>query len=255
MTMRVDKYLFSAPFSILDFMKTLTSALASRIKLRCQKHQQYDQKSNTIDFYLNTRFKEKAENVVDGADDHYFEYASSNIDLSQSILGESHLLLDLGCGQAKAARLIRGCSKFNKYLGIDLVIFNETRKLYQAVETTFIEHDISTFEYSDIELTNALGVLLNSLCYLSDRDLNRLLKNLKVSSLNKLVIIDPHPGFNWEIFFDGIKINLRNPKLLANRLSKHGFDIKAMSILYRFRIFGIYFWRISYALTLSKSQK
>lgn len=135
---------------------------------------------------------------------------------------------------------------FKEYIGIDFSVDNKRI----ATNANIFKNNIITFDTSNYE--NAIGFIINGLCYLNNKELKTFLGN--INNVDKLIIIDPLPGIFWDSFFENIKLYYRSQRKIRRIMKEQGYILKFSAIDYTIKIGELYIQKLSCGYHFEKNK-
>ena len=211
------------------------TSLKSYILIPVKKKYSEATKKYFSSIYTNQRIDDL---IFDGNENAYLEKA--RLFLDKNIYYD--VIYDCGCGKASFLNFLKTLPiSFGKYIGIDFAI--QSQKKSNNIE--LINCDVVSYDY-DVQSKKVLLVLCNVMCYMSNKDLDLLLKKLKGSHISVLVV-DPIPGLFWDATFDNVKLYYRTIKKTNELMQKYGFSSNIIVKDYLLQVGPCYLIALSYA--------
>ena len=172
-------------------------------------------------FFENNYNKTPDPLLFDGNTNQYLDQITNVLDIKS--LNDKDVI-DLGCGSGSFLFWLekKGVNP-RSYLGLDFAHENKVLSSNKKI----INQNIFEFEMP----RNHYVVLINVACYLGNKQLDDLLKNVKERNC-KLIIIDPHPNFFWDKHFNGIKPHYRMIDDFLSLVQKKGYRVEKVSMDY-----------------------
>ena len=188
----------------------------------------------------------KDEFIFDGSNENsYYNQITKNIPLEYF---KNQSIVDLGCGNGSFYFWLKKQNIYVKeYYGIDFAFENV------VLSKDALIRNISISEYFEATIpSGSIYFLSNSLCYISDEIFQSIL--LKLTTEDKIILIDPYPNLFWDSHFNGIKPTYRTINDVYKLFEEYNFIISKCSIDYVINIKNIHLSPISYCLYAKKSK-
>jgi SAM-dependent methyltransferase len=202
--------------------------------------------NGTQKFFINIYKGGKDEFIFDGSNEKsYYNQIIKNVPLEYF---KHQTIIDLGCGNGSFYFWLENQDiSIKQYYGIDFAFESKVLSNKASIKNISINNYFET-----VLVDNAVYLLSNSLCYISDKDFQYILSQLK--SGDKIFIIDPFPNLFWDSHFNGIKPIYRTNKEVSKLLENNGFIVSSCSIDYVTNLKYFYLNPISYCLFAIKTQ-
>lgn len=153
-----------------------------------------------------------------------------------------NVVYDCGCGEGSFLCFMKlNHWKYSNYIGLDYAIKDKNISINEKIlNADFVEYD---FNFNG---DNSLFVFVNVLCYLSNDEIETVLKKIRGEG-KTLLIVEPIPGLFWDATFSGVRLYYRSIKKLSKLLNKYGFEKTHCSIDYMIKFKNSYMFPLSYA--------
>lgn len=206
-------------------------------------------KDDAIKDFFKKNYYIKCDNFIfDGHTNGYY----SQLDIITKSQFDDKRIIDIGCGQCGLYHwLNQNGIKYKQYIGIDFAM-----EECQLSSNDFL-YNKSVYEFFRSEnylneKTENIYFMVNSICYLSDKELNCLFE--KIDTKDKVVIIDPNPNLFWDAHFSGVRPIYRNINNMISILTKYNIEIIQSSVDYHWKFEKKYMDALSYMIFASKRE-